>query len=52
MFKIVRADILGNVFFHVAFAILYKTLLPVLLSGKYYAGNYSQIKHSLKGMHD
>lgn len=38
--------------FHAVFAILSKTFLLVLLSGKYYAGNYSQIKHSLKRMHD
>lgn len=30
---------------HAAYVILYKTFPPLLLSGKYYAGNYSQIKH-------
>lgn len=30
---------------HAAYVILYKTFPPSLLSGKYYAGNYSQIKH-------
>lgn len=47
MFKIIQPakTLMEIIPFCAKFVILLKTFLPLLLMAKYYAGNYSKIKH-------